>query len=205
LSEPVVNLAAKQSPVIDQGDRPTCLAAATTGGHEYLRDGLSLSIEHLFSSAIARGGTASKGAGMETIRDAAVIDGQCEDRCWPYGYPAPTIAIEAAERLSRIGRGQIVPVSLDEIRRFLAAGQALVLGLHLNFGFLLGNVQPISVGPEGEGVLGLHAVLAVGYDDANHVVTIKNSWGTDWGEGGYGRLTYQYVERYGIEMLGLEL
>jgi C1A family cysteine protease len=61
------------------------------------------------------------------------------------------------------------------------------------------------VGPEGEGVLGLHAVLAVGYDDSNHVVTIKNSWGTEWGEGGYGRLTYQYVERYGIEMLGLEL
>lgn len=31
-----------------------------------------------------------------------------------------------------------------------------------------------------------HAVLAVGYD--NEVITIRNSWGADWGEGGYFRV-----------------
>lgn len=37
---------------------------------------------------------------------------------------------------------------------------------------------------------GGHAVLLVGYDDRGFVA--KNSWGTEWGDGGYFRITYDY-------------
>jgi C1A family cysteine protease len=50
-----------------------------------------------------------------------------------------------------------------------------------------------------------HAVMAVGYDDARVIVNtrcgqqsqgallIRNSWGEEWGDKGYGWLPYDYV------------
>ena len=60
----------------------------------------------------------------------------------------------------------------------------------------------------GEGILGGHAVVAVGYDDQIEIenatcrvettgaLLIRNSWGTGctgWGNNGYGWLPYEYV------------
>ncbi len=58
----------------------------------------------------------------------------------------------------------------------------------------------------GERVLGGHAVVAVGYDDkitirntglcgleTKGAFLIRNSWGTGWGDSGYGWLPYEYV------------
>lgn len=38
--------------------------------------------------------------------------------------------------------------------------------------------------------VGLHAVAVVGYDDDKQAWLIKNSWGTGWGEGGFGYVKY---------------
>ena len=35
-----------------------------------------------------------------------------------------------------------------------------------------------------------HAILIVGWDDDKNAWLIKNSWGTDWGENGYGWVDY---------------
>jgi Papain family cysteine protease len=40
---------------------------------------------------------------------------------------------------------------------------------------------------------GLHAVLVVGYDDAARCWIVKNSWGTWWGDHGFGRIGYGQV------------
>jgi C1A family cysteine protease len=57
-----------------------------------------------------------------------------------------------------------------------------------------------------ERVVGGHAIVAVGYDDALTInaqaagapetkgaLLIRNSWGPSWGDAGYGWLPYQYV------------
>lgn len=41
--------------------------------------------------------------------------------------------------------------------------------------------------------LGGHAVLIVGYNDAEQYFTVKNSWGTGWGENGFFRIAYSEV------------
>jgi len=38
---------------------------------------------------------------------------------------------------------------------------------------------------------GFHAVLIVGYNDCEQSFTVKNSWGTGWGESGYFRISYR--------------
>jgi C1A family cysteine protease len=57
-----------------------------------------------------------------------------------------------------------------------------------------------------DAILGGHAVAVMGYDDKKKITNsntggttttgallIRNSWGTPWGQGGYGWLPYQYV------------
>ena len=54
---------------------------------------------------------------------------------------------------------------------------------------------------EGDRVEGGHAVVAVGYDDNRKIgsnkgaLLIRNSWGKEWGDRGYGWLPYEYVLR----------
>jgi len=44
---------------------------------------------------------------------------------------------------------------------------------------------------------GLHAILIVGYDDAQQCWICKNSWGTGWGENGFFRIYYDDVSFFG--------
>ncbi len=50
-----------------------------------------------------------------------------------------------------------------------------------------------------DSIEGGHSVMAVGYDDDRvfrsyrGALLIRNSWGTDWAENGYGWLPYAYV------------
>ncbi len=57
--------------------------------------------------------------------------------------------------------------------------------------------------------LGGHAVLLAGFDDAagggaGHFI-VRNSWGTSWGDGGYGYLPYAYVAAHGLQAWALTL
>jgi C1A family cysteine protease len=47
--------------------------------------------------------------------------------------------------------------------------------------------------PKSEQLLGGHAVICVGYNDARSVWIMQNSWGTGWGDKGYFYLPYNYL------------
>lgn len=97
-------------------------------------------------------------------------------------------------------------VLLQRIKSYLAAK------LPVFFGFTVyasisqaGSSGNIPLPCPGEGVRGGHGIVAVGYDDAktiknntcgltsNGAFLIRNSWGTGWGDKGYGWLPYDYV------------
>ena len=54
------------------------------------------------------------------------------------------------------------------------------------------------------GYAGDHAILTVGYDDANQCFIVKNSWGTGWGESGFFRIAYSEItgdSKFGYETI----
>jgi GNAT superfamily N-acetyltransferase len=52
----------------------------------------------------------------------------------------------------------------------------------------------------GEAEKGVHAVAIMGgYDNHGEVLRFANSWGTGWGDKGYGWLSREYLERYMVD------
>jgi C1A family cysteine protease len=99
-------------------------------------------------------------------------------------------------------------VLLERVKSFLA------YGLPSMFGFTVFNSinqkqawkeGKIPYPCPGEKILGGHAIVAVGYDDQKEITNtncgtktqgallIRNSWGEQWGDKGYGWLPYKYV------------
>lgn len=101
-----------------------------------------------------------------------------------------------------------VPTSsvLATVKRYLAAGIPSMFGF---FGFPSFNQSNVRGGIPypcpGERAQWGHAIVALGYDDNKKIknlrcnketkgaLLIRNSWGTAWGDNGYGWLPYDYV------------
>jgi C1A family cysteine protease len=47
---------------------------------------------------------------------------------------------------------------------------------------------------KGEDIVGGHAVVCVGYDDAKQAFIVRNSWGTGWGDKGYFYMPYEFFK-----------
>ncbi|WP_413560922.1 C1 family peptidase [Bdellovibrio sp. HCB209] len=48
---------------------------------------------------------------------------------------------------------------------------------------------------------GGHAILLVGYDDERRIFMFKNSWGPEWGNAGYGYVTFDHVDKYSDQFM----
>ena len=188
----------------DQGMRPTCLVMAATAGHEYLRQ-LELSVEHLWFNVGRRVGAMVAGAKFSEVALALSQDGQCSDAMWPYD---PVIASPTPNPLPApvyiAGNSRSQSAVLDVIRAELVARRPTVVGIRVNDDFIAG-VSPINTSASDSSDNGLHAVLAVGFDDGRAVVTVRNSWGLGWADNGYADLTYEFINRRSSRLLTVGL
>ncbi|HEY1598091.1 MAG TPA: C1 family peptidase [Pirellulales bacterium] len=87
--------------------------------------------------------------------------------------------------------------NLQTVKTFLAAGFPAVFGLAMPK--LLPRDGDIPYRPTFDSIQGGQALMAVGYSDdwlrgSRGALLVRNSWGTEWGDAGYGWLPYAYVE-----------
>ena len=86
--------------------------------------------------------------------------------------------------------------SLGQMKGCLAEGFPFVLGFTVYDGFesaAVAKTGVLNLPASSEKVVGGHAVLAVGYDDAAQRFIIRNSWGGTWGMKGYFTMPYAYL------------
>jgi C1A family cysteine protease len=137
------------------------------------------------------------------IRDgikSVARQGAPHETLWPYVLnqfrKKPSKAAYADARKHQAVLYQRVQQDLSQMRGCLAAGFPFVFGFTVYTSFesdrvaSSGNV-PMPTLKEKE--IGGHAVLAVGYDNPRRRFIVRNSWGANWGLGGYFTMPYDYL------------
>ncbi len=125
------------------------------------------------------------------------------EELWPYSdanpglfleRPPPTVYQEAAGH--KVTSYQRVARSLTQMKGCLAAGYPFVYGFSVYDSFEGATVAKdgeVPMPAATEAILGGHAVLAVGYDDATQRFLVRNSWGPGWGNKGYFTMPYAFL------------
>lgn len=147
-------------------------------------------------------GTVNQDSGAQ-IRDGIKVVAQYgvwPETLQPYDISkfkkAPTKAMLAAGIKHQALAYERLDGSLLQMKTRLASGYPFVFGFTVYESFESAAVAKSGIVPmpsTTERVLGGHAVLAVGYDDAKKAIKVRNSWGSGWGLNGYFWLPYDYI------------
>ncbi len=196
------------SRVEQQGDIGSCTANASTSAVEFLykksgRPQPELSRLFLYYATRVwvadEAPTTDDGAMIRNVVKALAKYGVCYESTWAYASPRyalePSPAAKAEAEQHQI-LGYYRCPSLRYIKACLAEGYPCVGGFSVPESIDSEKTTKTGVltyPPPQENFVGGHAVLFVGYDDKTQLLTFQNSWGTWWGDKGYGYLPYAFV------------
>ncbi|MFG3419804.1 C1 family peptidase [Micromonospora sp. NPDC048063] len=200
-------------PVIDQGTVPLCTAAVVTALAAYFaRRARHTMVQPsvLFNYRMARrlmGTPDRRGAHIESSIAAWQRFGLPDEASWPWDASTvnadpPTDLAPSPDCPAEVTSWRIRRDSIDASRYLAVLRDALRVGLPVACEFPLYVSQFAAIGTgvipmprENERSLGRHIALLTGFDDAGRHFRVRNSWGPEWGERGYGVLPYAYIEQ----------
>lgn len=211
----VVDHAPDLLPVRDQGRRGTCLSFAATAVHEQARlrrrgTCPELSVELLFWRCKQLDGLPGEdGTQFAAARDALTDPGQCGESLWPYDparshtseYTPPAAAIRPDEL--RRGTLSSLTATTEVISEVLREGGTVLAGIELWGSFYECRAAELPA-PAEDLDHARHAVCLVGVDEGRDAIKLRNSWGPNWGDGGYAwldrdALTAVLIEAWAIK------
>ncbi len=205
---PHVDLRSHCPPVYDQGQLGSCTANAIGGAVQF--DEMKQKLPQVFTPSrlfiyynerVIEGTVDSDSGAM--IRDgvkSVATQGNCSEAHWPYDITKfrekpPAKCYTEALKHKAISYKRLLH-NLDQLKGCLASGYPFIFGFTVYESFESQQVAQTGQVPmpaAHEKVLGGHAVLAVGYDDAQQRFIVRNSWGTNWGMQGYFTMPYPYL------------
>jgi C1A family cysteine protease len=198
---------AAMPPVYDQGSLGSCTANAIAAAVDFENHRQNKKFvtpsrlwiyyqERVLENTVKQDAGASIRDGMKAVSKLGV----CPEADWPYDIGAfakkPPKAKYTAALKDKVLRYEAAPQDLFGLKSVLASGIPIVFGFSVYESFEGNAVAKSGVMPmpsPKESMIGGHAVLMVGYDDAHDRFLIRNSWGTGWGKNGYFQMPYQYA------------
>jgi C1A family cysteine protease len=204
---PKVDLREQCPPVYDQGQLGSCTANAIGGAlefdqmkqkeHEFVPSRLFIYYcEREIENTVDSDSGAQLRDGIKSVNAV----GAPPETDWPYEIAKfrdkpPAKAYDDA-KLAQAVEYKRIQRSLDDMKGCLAEGFPFVFGFTVYESFESDEVTKTGVAPmpaKGETLMGGHAVLAVGYDDSEERLLVRNSWSEGWGMKGYFTLPYGYL------------
>lgn len=207
---PSVDLRAQCPPVQDQGELGSCTAFAVGSADWFVRlkEGLpdfqpsELFLywdERRYQNTVEEDSGAQVRLGLRSL----AWHGACPSDLWPYDIrkfakKPPDKAWTTALEHKLVSYQRLNHTSLTDLKACLASGYPFVSGFVVYESFLRESTTRtgiVQMPKFFEAVVGGHAVMTVGYDDASGRFLVRNSWGEAWGDGGYCTIPYAYWQR----------
>ena len=203
-----VDLRSRCPPVLDQGELGSCTANAIASAHRFdqLKQGApdTFAPSRLFiyyNERVMEHSTSEDAGAM--IRDgikSIVTDGVCPESMWPYVIAKfankPTAPCYKAALDHQAVSYQRLLQTGNQMKGCLASGYPFVFGFSVYESFespAVAKTGAVPLPSSTESMLGGHAVIAVGYDDAAQRFLAMNSWGAGWGNRGFFTMPYAYL------------
>src|SRR5947209_2168879 len=201
------DLRKKCPPVYDQGELGSCTANAIGAAFQFeqMKQGIAnfmpsrlfiyyneRVIEHTINS--------DSGAMIRDGIKSTAKQGVPPEDLWPYviakfsAKPSSNAYTEARKHQVQLYRR--VMQNLNQMKSCLATGYPFVLGFTVYESFesqAVAKSGDVPMPASNEQAIGGHAVLVVGYDDAQQKFLLRNSWWTGWGLQGYFTMPYAYL------------
>ena len=207
-----MDLSSMMPDVKDQGTQGACLAFSLTSIFEYLYkkktgEDIDLSEQFLYYNARERAGQTEEDCGsvLNFAVESLAEKGICTEEKWQYGRAETTYNIRPSaeayeDALDRkLAGAKNVALDVDAIRSALSDGHPVVFSTKLYDSFGKGVAGFVSMPTAEERSLAdesinrNHAMVICGYNDDARAFKVRNSWGTDFGNGGYVMMPYSYI------------
>lgn len=203
-----VDYTARMPTVKNSGNEGSTVGFAVATTLEYqiektLGKRITISPRYIYYCARLKTGNTDtdSGAMLRDAIDALLKNGGVAEEAWPYKAgefaAKPPKNIDQAERF-KISRAWPVH-DVKELKAALQTYGPVVGGFAVyesgeSADALKTGIIPIP-SPK-EPIIGGHAVCFVGFDDSKKLLKFQNQWGTDWGDKGYGYISYEYAEAF---------
>jgi len=205
---PSVDLRKHCPPVYDQLELGSCTANALGAAFQYEQmkhekpDFIPSRLFIYYNERVMEGTIKEdSGAMIRTGIKTMVKEGVCPEKMWKYKTwkfkkPPPPNCYKEGLNNQVLEYLRISPHTLYGVKKCLHNGFPISFGFMIFESMMSDNVAKTGEVPipgPSEQPMGGHAVLAVGYDDERKCLLVRNSWGKNWGIGGYFWLPYYFV------------